>query len=287
MKKKILTGFIAAAVLVTSLGLAGCGGSSGGESKSGEGGNVTIAGSTSVQPLSEALAEVYMDENPDVTIEVQGGGSGQGIKSIEEKIADIGSLSREVKEEEKASVAEEFVIAKDGVAVIVNENVKAEDLTIQQIQDIYTGKITNWKDVGGDDKAITVVTREEGSGTRGAFTEITGVLEKDDAGNETDKTTKDALVQPSTGAVKETVAKTPDSIGYVSLGALDNSVKAVKVEGIEATVDTVLSGKYKIQRPFVYVVNGEMTDAAKAFIDFAMGAEGQKIVEENGFIPIS
>lgn len=287
MKKKILTGFIAAAVLVTSLGLAGCGGSSGGESKSGEGGNVTIAGSTSVQPLSEALAEVYMDENPDVTIEVQGGGSGQGIKSIEEKIADIGSLSREVKEEEKASVAEEFVIAKDGVAVIVNENVKAEDLTIQQIQDIYTGKITNWKDVGGDDKAITVVTREEGSGTRGAFTEITGVLEKDDAGNETDKTTKDALVQPSTGAVKETVAKTPDSIGYVSLGALDDSVKAVKVEGIEATVDTVLSGKYKIQRPFVYAVNGEMTDAAKAFIDFAMGAEGQKIVEENGFIPIS
>ncbi|MCB6993037.1 phosphate ABC transporter substrate-binding protein [bacterium 210820-DFI.6.37] len=287
MKKKILTGFIAAAVLVTSLGLAGCGGSSGGESKSGEGGNVTIAGSTSVQPLSEALAEVYMDENPDVTIEVQGGGSGQGIKSIEEKIADIGSLSREVKEEEKASIAEEFVIAKDGVAVIVNENVKAEDLTIQQIQDIYTGKITNWKDVGGDDKAITVVTREEGSGTRGAFTEITGVLEKDDAGNETDKTTKDALVQPSTGAVKETVAKTPDSIGYVSLGALDDSVKAVKVEGIEATVDTVLSGKYKIQRPFVYVVNGEMTDAAKAFIDFAMGAEGQKIVEENGFIPIS
>lgn len=284
MKKKILTGLIAAAVLVTSLGLAGCGG--GNETAGGEeGGSVTIAGSTSVQPLSEAMAEVYMDENQGVTVEVQGGGSGQGIKSIEEKIADIGSLSREVKDEEKSSVAQEFVIAKDGVAVVVNADVKTEDLTMDQIKEIYTGKITNWKDVGGDDKKITVVTREEGSGTRGAFTEITGVLEKDDAGNETDKTTKDALVQPSTGAVKETVAKTPDSIGYVSLGALDDSVKAVKVEGVDATVEKVLSGEYKIQRPFVYVVNSQMTDTAKAFIDFALSDEGQKIVEENGFIP--
>lgn len=287
MKKKILTGLIAAAVLVTSLGLAGCGSSSEESSDGAASGSVTIAGSTSVQPLSEAMAEVYMESNPDVTIEVQGGGSGQGIKSIEEKIADIGSLSREVKDEEKASVAEEFVIAKDGVAVVVNADVSVDDLTIEQIKDIYTGKTTNWKEVGGDDKAITVVTREEGSGTRGAFTEITGVLEKDDAGNETDNTTKDALVQPSTGAVKETVAKTPDSIGYVSLGALDDTVKAVKVEGTEASVDTVLSGEYKIQRPFVYVVNSEMTDAAKAFIDFALSSEGQKIVEENGFIPVN
>ena len=158
---------------------------------------------------------------------------------------------------------------------------------MDQIKDIYTGKITNWKEVGGDDKAITVVTREEGSGTRGAFTELTGVLGEDAEGNEVDNTTKDALVQPSTGAVKETVAKTPDSIGYISLGSMDDTVKAVKVEDVEATVDTVLSGEYKIQRPFVYVVNSEMTDAAKAFIDFAMGDEGQKIVEENGFIPIN
>lgn len=287
MKKKILTGLIAAAVLVASLGLAGCGGSSDGESGDAKGGSVTIAGSTSVQPLSEAMAEVYMEENPDMTIEVQGGGSGQGIKSIEEKIADIGSLSREVKDEEKSAVAEEFVIAKDGVAVVVNESVSVDNLTMDQIKDIYTGKITNWKEVGGDDKAITVVTREEGSGTRGAFTELTGVLGEDAEGNEVDNTTKDALVQPSTGAVKETVAKTPDSIGYISLGSMDDTVKAVKVEDVEATVDTVLSGEYKIQRPFVYVVNSEMTDAAKAFIDFAMGDEGQKIVEENGFIPIN
>lgn len=282
MKKRILTFALAGVVLVASLCMAGCGGSD-----SSEGGSVVIAGSTSVQPLSESMAEVYMENNPDVTIEVQGGGSGQGIKSIEEGIADIGSLSREVKDEEKGSVAEEFVIAKDGVAVVVNSDVDVEDLTIDQIKGIYTGEITNWKEVGGADAKITVVTREEGSGTRGAFTELTGVLTKDDAGNETDNTTKDALVQPSTGAVKETVSTTPNSIGYVSLGALDDSVKAVTVEGVEPSIDTVLSGEYKIQRPFVYVVNGDMTDVAKAFIDFALSAEGQAIVEENGFVPVN
>lgn len=282
MKKRILTFALAGVVLVASLCMAGCGGSD-----SEEGGSVVIAGSTSVQPLSESMAEVYMENNPDVTIEVQGGGSGQGIKSIEEGIADIGSLSREVKDEEKGSVAEEFVIAKDGVAVVVNSDVAVEDLTIEQIKGIYVGEITNWSQVGGADAEITVVTREEGSGTRGAFTELTGVLTKDDAGNETDNTTKDALVQPSTGAVKETVSTTPNSIGYVSLGSLDDTVKAVKVEGVEASVDTVLSGEYKIQRPFVYVVNGDMTDAAKAFIDFALSAEGQAIVEENGFVPVN
>ena len=282
MKKRILTGLIAAGVLVASLGLAGCGGKGGSADGAGAaGGTVTIAGSTSVQPLSEAMAEVYMENNADVTVEVQGGGSGQGIKSVEEKIADIGALSRAVKEEEKGSVAEEYEIAKDGVAVVVNQDVKTDDLKLEQIKDIYTGKIKNWKEVGGDNQPITVVTREEGSGTRGAFTETTGVAEDDK-----DNTTKDALVQPSTGAVKETVAKTPNSIGYVSLGALDDTVKTVKVEGVDATVDNVLSGDYKIQRPFVYVVNSELSETAKAFIDFALGAEGQKIVEESGFIPV-
>lgn len=278
MKKKLLTGLLATVVLVAALGMAGCGGGNGDSGK----GGVVIAGSTSVQPLSEAIAEVYMDSNPDVSVEVQSGGSGQGIKSVAEKIADIGALSREVKEDEKASIAEEHIIAKDGVAVVVNNDVKVSNLTLEQIKGIYTGKIANWKEVGGADKPITVVSREEGSGTRGAFTEITGVTEDDK-----DNTTKNALVQPSTGAVKETVAKTPDAIGYVSLGALDDTVKTVKVEGSDATVENVLSDTYKIQRPFVYVVNSEMSDSTKAFIEFAKGSEGQKIVEENGFIPVS
>lgn len=280
MKKRILTGLIAVTVLaVSAFGLTGCGGN-GGEAKTG-GDGVTLAGSTSVQPLAESMAEVYMESN-DVNIEVQGGGSGQGIKSIEEGIADVGMLSREVKDEEKASVGKEFVIAQDGVAVIVNKDVKADDLTLDEIKDIYTGKIKNWKEVGGDDKAISVVTREDGSGTRGAFTEITGVMEDD-----VDNTTADALVQPSTGAVKETVSTTPDSIGYVSLGSLDDTVKTVKVEGTEATVENVLNKSYKISRPFVFITGEEISESAQAFIDFAMGAEGQKLVEENGFIPVA
>lgn len=289
MKKKILTGLIAAGVLVASLGLAGCGGSDDSGSGSGSGdsgsaasGSVVIAGSTSVQPLSEAMSEVYMEENPDVTVEVQGGGSGQGIKSIEDGIADIGSLSREVGEDEKGSISEEYVIAKDGVAVIVNADVNVDDLSLEQIKGIYTGEIKNWSEVGGDDAEITVVSREEGSGTRGAFTEITGVTVDD-----VDNTTKDALVQPSTGAVKETVSTTPNSIGYVSLGSLDDSVKVLTVEGVEATSENVVSGDYKIQRPFVYVVGSEVSETAQAFIDFAMSDEGQKIVEENDFIPVN
>ncbi|WP_415930854.1 phosphate ABC transporter substrate-binding protein PstS family protein [Zhenpiania hominis] len=285
MKKKILTGLIAAGVLVASLGLAGCGGSDdsgSGDSGSAASGSVVIAGSTSVQPLSEAMSEVYMEENPDVTVEVQGGGSGQGIKSIEDGIADIGSLSREVGEDEKGSISEEYVIAKDGVAVIVNADVNVDDLSLEQIKGIYTGEIKNWSEVGGDDAEITVVSREEGSGTRGAFTEITGVTVDD-----VDNTTKDALVQPSTGAVKETVSTTPNSIGYVSLGSLDDSVKVLTVEGVEATSENVVSGDYKIQRPFVYVVGSEVSETAQAFIDFAMSDEGQKIVEENDFIPVN
>ncbi|MEG0829348.1 MAG: phosphate ABC transporter substrate-binding protein [Anaerovoracaceae bacterium] len=284
MKKKLLTGIIATVVLVTAVvGLSGCGKSS---SSAEKGSTVTLAGSTSVQPLTEAFGEKYMEDNPDVTIEAQGGGSGQGVKAIETNIADIGSLSREVKEEEKTALKKEYVIAQDGVAVVVNSEVKVDNLSMDQIMKIYTGKIKNWKEVGGTDKEITAVTREEGSGTRGAFTEITGVLTKDDAGTETDNTTSKALVQPSTGAVKETVAKTPNSIGYMSIGALDDTVKAVKVDKVDATEENVLAKKYPISRPFLYAVGSEVTKEAQAFIDFALSQEGQKIVKESGFIPV-
>ncbi len=242
-------------------------------------GTVVTAGSTSVQPLSEELAGAFMDANPGVTVEVQGGGSGQGIKAIEEKIADLGALSREVKEEEKSAVAEEFVIAKDGVAVVVNPATTVENLTIEQIRKIYTGEIKNWSEVGGADAPIVVVSREEGSGTRGAFTEITKVL-----ADEVDNTTKDALVQGSTGAVMQTVATTPNTIGYVSLGSLTDTVKALQVESVTPSTETVLSGEYKISRPFLYVAGGELSEAAQAYVDFVLSDEGQAIVEENGYI---
>ena len=283
--KKILS---IALVIILALGaLAGCGAkNSTTDTGSGTTGNVIIAGSTSVQPLSEELAAAFMDANPGIKVEVQGGGSGQGIKAIQEKIADFGALSREVKDEEKASVTKEYVIAKDGVAVIVNTATKVENLTLDQINKIYTGVITNWKEVGGDDAKIVVVSREEGSGTRGAFTEITKVLVKDAAGQETDNTTKDALVQGSTGAVMQTVASTPNTIGYVSLGSLSDTVKAVSVEGVAPSTETVLSGEYKISRPFLYVTGGELSEAAQKYVDFVTSADGQAIVEENGFIPV-
>lgn len=288
--KKILS--ISLVIILAFAMLASCGAKdSGTDSDSGNGtaevtGTVVTAGSTSVQPLSEELAAAFMDVNPGITVEVQGGGSGQGIKAIEEKIADFGALSREVKDEEKASVAKQYEIAKDGVAVIVNPATSVADLTLDQIQKIYTGEIKNWKEVGGDDAPIVVVSREEGSGTRGAFTEITKVMVKNEAGEEIDQTTKDALVQGSTGAVMQTVASTPNTIGYVSLGSLSDTVKALKVEGVTPSVDTVISGEYKIQRPFIYVTGGDLSEAAQKYIDFVMSDEGQSIVEENGFIKI-
>lgn len=250
-------------------------------------GSVVVAGSTSVQPVSEELAAAFMDIYSGISIEIQGGGSGQGIKSIQENIADFGALSRNVKEEEKAAVVREDVIALDGVAIIVNPESTIEDLTIEQIKKIYTGEIKNWKDVGGADAPIVIVSREEGSGTRGAFTEITKILSKNEAGKEIDGTTKDALIQGSTGAVMQTVASTPNTIGYVSLGSLGDRVKTVKVEGVAPSTETVLDGSYKISRPFVYVSGGEHSETPQLFIDFILGSEGQAIIEESGFIPVN
>lgn len=287
MKKTLLVGLMLAVALGTVL--TGCGGNDAGGGAEGDGalsGSVVIAGSTSVQPLAEELAEAFMGENGGVSIEVQGGGSGQGIKSIQDKIADLGALSRELKDEEKSIVSNETVIAKDGVAVVVNPECGVSDLTLEQIQKIYTGEITNWKEVGGDDAAIVVVSREEGSGTRGAFTEITKVLSKDASGKEMDLTTANAIVQPSTGAVKQTVASTPNSIGYISLGALDDTVKVLNVEGVAPSDETVLSGDYKISRPFILVSGEEVTPQTQAFLDFILSDAGQEIVAQE-FIPVS
>lgn len=284
IKRKLHMRLLAAA-LVICLCTAGC---AAGDSQKQETGkrSIIIAGSTSVQPLSEMLAEAYMEQNREVEIEVQGGGSGQGIKAIETKIAHIGSLSRDIKEEEEAAISREYTIAREGIAVVVNPEVKVDELSLEQIRDIYNGTIRNWKEVGGQDGLITVVTREEGSGTRGSFTELAGLIEKDHEGKERDRTTKDALVQPSTGAVRETVLKTPDSIGYISLGILDDRIKALKIEGTKPSADTVLSGDYKLQRPFIYVTGSHVSEETKKYLDFVMSPKGQKIAAENGFIPV-
>jgi len=278
-KRRFKTVLLATLVLALGIGvLAGCG-------SAGKSGNITIAGSTSVQPLSEALAKSYEESNSKVKIDVQGGGSGQATKSLDEGIAQIGALSRELESDEKDSVSKKYIIAMDGVAVVVNKNVKVSDLSLKQLKGIYTGKITNWSEVGGSNAKIAVISREEGSGTREAFTEKTGVL-ADNNGNKTDNTTKDAVVQPSTGAVSKTVASTPNAIGYVSLASVNNKVKELKVEGVAPSEKTVLDKTYKIQRPFIYAVGKDVDATTQAFIDWVMSKEGQAQVKDNGFIPI-
>lgn len=269
------------AVLVFS---AGCGNSSSApESQNGAqgggeteiSGSIQIAGSTSVQPLSEELAMAFMSKYPKVKINVAGGGSGAGIKAAQEGTADIGASSRELKPEEKT--VKEFIIAKDGIAIIVNTQNPVEDLTLEQIKEIFSGKITNWKDVSGKDAPITVVIREDGSGTRGAFEEI--VFGKDA------KFTDRAIVQNSTGALRTAVAGDPNAIGFISLGSLNSEVKAIKVDGIEVSKETVLNNSYKISRPFIYMTKDEPTGLVKIFLDFVLSPEGQKIVAQD-FIPV-
>ena len=249
-------------------------------------GSVTTAGSTSVQPLSDELGFAFEEINPDVKVDIQGGGSGQGVKAVEEDLVDFGALSRELKDEERAIIKAEYVIAKDGIAIVVNKGVGVDDLTMEDLKGIFTGEITDWSAVGGSAGKIEVIAREEGSGTRDAFNELTGVLGKDADGNNVDNTVETALIQGSTGAIVSTVSTTESSIGYISLGSLNDSVKAVKVEGVSPSPATVLDGTYKVSRPFIYITGRDLSEAAQAYIDFVLGPEGQAIVEDMGFIPI-
>jgi len=242
-------------------------------------GKLVIAGSTSSQPLSDELATAFMKQYPGVAVEVQGGGSGVGIAAALSGACDIGASSRELSATETGFVQYDF--AKDGIAVVVNKDVSVTTLTMDQIKKIYTGETKNWKEVGGSDKPIVVVSREEGSGTRGAFIELTKVLDS----TKKDLTTINAIVQPSTGAVMQTVKNTPDSIGYVSLGSLDTSVKSLNVGGVACTEANVINKTYKLSRPFIYVTSGKESAAAQTFLNWVMRAEAQKIVSRD-FISI-
>lgn len=239
-------------------------------------GTVQIAGSTSVQPISEELAKAFMSKNPKIKINVAGGGSGAGIKAAAEGTADIGASSRELKAEEKK--VKEFIIALDGIAVVINKDNKAADLKKDDIKKIFTGEINDWSQVGGENGKIQVVIREEGSGTRGAFEEL--VFGKDGTNMAT------ANVQNSTGAIRTVVAGDKNAIGYISLGSLNADVKAVKVDGVDATEANIKSGTYKIARPFVYMTQKDPEGATKAYLDFVMSAEGQEIVKKNHFITV-
>ncbi len=267
-------------VLLVMAAAAGCGSSGNSSDKGGEQsagtseatGTVIVAGSTSVQPLADELSEAFMEKNQDVKISVQGGGSSAGIESAQKGTAQIGTSSRELKPEEKGYGLTENVIARDGIAVIVNASSQVRELSMDQIKKIFTGEIKDWSQVGGKKGSINVVVREEGSGTRGAFQEI--VLGTDG------KFVANAVVQNTTGAVKTAVANDTNAIGFISLGSVDSNVKAVKVDGIEPSEATVINGSYKISRPFLFLTKGAPNAATKAFIDFVLSAEGQKIVSE-------
>lgn len=245
---------------------------------------ITMAGSTTVQPLAEKLAGAYTKSHQNLAIDVTGGGSGVGVKSAADGTAMIGMASREVSEEEKTSHPDLNVIAiaRDGIALIVNADVKAENLTLDQARDVFMGKITNWKELGGDDQMIVLVSREEGSGTRTAFQEM--VMKKDAAGNE-NLISENAILQASNGAILTTVSSTPNAIGYLSMGYLDDTVKALKINDVAATEENAGNGSYPIVRPLNLLTKGEPTGEVKNFLDWILSAEGQSIVTADGYIP--
>jgi len=243
-------------------------------------GDLTLAGSTTVEPLAEALAAALMKANPGLRIAVQGGGSSVGVKSAGNGTVDIGTASRELTADEKSTYPDlqAFTIARDAIAIVANPGVKPVNLTKDQVRDIFSGKITNWKQVGGDDAAIVVVAREEGSGTRAAFEEM--VMGKDAAIVNT------AILQNSNGAVRTTVASTPNSIAFLSLGYLDKSVQPLSINGVLPSLETASNGTYPIVRPLLYLTKGEPKPLAKAFIDYTLSKEGQDLVEQQGYLRV-
>jgi phosphate transport system substrate-binding protein len=236
-------------------------------------GKITEAGSTTVQPLAEELANAFMAEHPDVGITIQGGGSSVGVKSASDGTVDIGAASRELKPEEKTLGLVEHVLARDGIAIVTHPSQTVSGLTKEQVKQIFAGEITNWSEVGGSDATINVVSREEGSGTRAAFEEM--VMGEDAV------ITATAILQPSNGAVRTTVAGDPDSIGFLSFGYLDSSVKSLSIDGVAGTVENAKNGSYPIVRPLLLLTKGEATGLVKQFIDYCLSDEGQQIVAKD------
>ena len=242
-------------------------------------GTISLAGSTSMQKLADALAETFMEANSGVTVTVEYSGSSAGIESLLNGSCDIGDASRNLKDSEKSGGAVENIVAIDGIAVIVDKNNTVAGLTKQQLSDIYTGAVTNWSEVGGSDTPIVVVGREAGSGTRGAFEEI---LKVEDA-------CKYAVECDSTGAAMAKVASTEGAIGYVSLDVLDDSVNALNLDDVAPTSDNIVAGTYFLCRPFVMATKGEISEQnelVQAFFDFLKSDEGKAVVKAVGLITV-
>jgi phosphate transport system substrate-binding protein len=240
-------------------------------------GGLTIAGSTSVQPITEMLADRYMAENPGTQINVQGGGSSAGVAAAQSGAAGIGMSSRKLKADETG--LKTFLMARDAIVLIVNPSNPIRALTTAQACDIFSGLTRRWEDLGGKAGQITCITREEGSGTRAAFEEM--IMGK---GTEI---AADAIVQDSTGAARTIVAGDRNAIAYVSLGMVTPDVVAVALDGVQPTHETVVRGEYKITRPFLLITKGAPSPQARPYLDYVMRPECQAIISEEGYIPVT
>ena len=278
MKKKLFKKKMVAAltaVCLMSVALTGCG-SKKKDSKS-LNGTLKVAGSTSMEKLCEAMSESFMEANPGVTVTVEYTGSGAGIEALSSGSIDIGNASRGLKDDEKSNGCVENIVAIDGIAVITDKDNRVTDVTSKDLAKIYTGEITNWSEIGGDNQPIVVIGREAGSGTRDAFEELMDVKDSCKYAQELD----------STGAVLAKVAATPGAVGYVSLDVLDDTVNGLKINSVEPTEDNILAGDYVLQRPFVMATKGEISEQSKqvqAYFDFINSADGQNVIKSVGLI---
>ena len=295
MKKRTLALMLSAALCVGML--AGCGGGDAGNANSPAGntnspavtesetpdntteltGTVVTNGSTSMESVMGSLTEAFREVQPGIQVQYTGSGSGAGITSAQDGTADIGLASRDLKDDETGVKA--ITVAKDGIAIIINPENPVADLSVEQIAQLATGEITNWSEVGGNDAQVVFIGREAGSGTRDGFESITGTTDNCKYQNEL----------TSTGEVIANVASNPDAIGYASLSAVDDTVKAITVGGVAPTEETVLDGTYAIQRNFNFIVSdsAELSDAAQAFIDWATSADAADLIAGAGAVPVA
>lgn len=267
MKKKLLTMLITGAILAVSL--CGCTQSKGGE--------ISLAGSTSMEKLCEAMSESYMEANKGVTVTVEYTGSGAGLEALAAGTVDIGNASRGLKAEELSKGLVENVVAIDGIAVIAHKDNTVKDITSEELAEIYRGEIGNWRELGGGDEAIVVIGREAGSGTRDAFEELMKVKDSCEYAQELD----------STGAVLAKVASTPGAIGYVSLDVVNDTVIGLKLNGVEPTEEEILAGNYVLQRPFVMATRGNISgqsELVQSWFEYLRSEEGKAVIRKVGLI---
>lgn len=285
MKRRIIA--IMAAVSLMTFGLVGCGSESPQSADAAEqgkneesvelNGTIKLAGSTSMEKLCEAMSESFMERNPGVTVTVEYTGSGAGLESLAAGSVDIGNASRGLKDEEKGSGEVENIVAIDGIAVITNKSCSIKDVTSKDLAKIYTGEITDWAELGGEEQPIIVIGREAGSGTRDAFEELLEVKDVCAYAQELD----------STGAVLAKVGTTPGAIGYVSLDVVDDTVSGLKIDGVEPTEEEILAGNYMLQRPFVMATKGEISEQnelVQTWFNYINSDDGKEVIKQVGLI---